>query len=218
MRLLSRIAICLTVAATFALPASAVTITQLTPAVDSNWVDVAWSSAAVGGHIEVDLQKAFNVPEMMGNSVLLQFTLDEGDIGKEIWIVHDGGDGNDVGEAVLNNTGVTWWDYHLYLVNVPAFPSSPFADAKFVTDADLVTSDAFGDPDLLTVERIDFSGGPVLDGNGVHFTGIRITHNGSEGDIFYLKQIPTPEPGTLLLLATGTLAVVRKRRKQSPKR
>lgn len=215
MRLLSRVLICVTAATAFAIPASAVTITQITPAVDSNWVDVIWSSSEVDGHIEVDLQKAFNTPGMMGNPVILEFELDEADIGREIWIVHDGGDGNDVGEEVLNNTGVTWWDYHLYLVNIPDVPSWPFADAGFVTDTNvtIITSDAFGAPDQVTADRIDFSGGPVGDGNTVHFSGIRITHNGSEGDIFYLKQIPTPEPGTLLLLAAGALAVVRKRRK-----
>ena len=214
MRLLSRVVICVTAATACAIPASGVTITQIMPAVDSNWVDVVWSSSVVDGNVQVDLQKAFNTPEMMGNSMLLQFTLDANDVGKDIWIVHDGGDGNDVGEEVLNNTGVTWVDYHFYLVNVPIFPSSPFADAAFVTDANLVTSDAFGDPDLLTAERIDFSGGPVPHGNAVHFTGIRITHNGAEGDIFSLKQIPIPEPGTLLLLVGGALAlaVVRKRR------
>ena len=216
MRSLSRVVICVTAATACAIPASAVTITQTTPAVDSNWVDVIWSSSQVGGHIEVDLQKAFNTPGMMGSPVVLEFELDEGDLGREIWIVHDGGGGNDVGEEVLNNTGVIWWDYHLYLVNIPDIPSWPFADAEFVTDANLVTSDAFGDPDQLTADRIDFSGGPVPDGNAVHFTGIRITHNGTEGDIFYLKQIPTPEPGTLLLLAAGAVAVIGRRARRRP--
>jgi len=176
--------------------ASALVIKQLEP--DDSWAAADWSVGLVGDHIEVDLQKEFKSPEMVGSPLVLEFTLEANDIGKDIYLVH----GQD-GEEVINATGVPWSDFHFVLVNLPQVPFlPPPADAAFV-DLAGVTSDVFGTPSAAGASQIDFLGGPVSAGGVVHFSGIHIAHNDTEGAVFYLKEIPTPEPGSFAVVCFG---------------
>lgn len=204
--------LCALFAIVFVLPgqAGALLIEQVEP--DNSLAEASWSIDLAGDQIEVDLTKQFKSPEMMGCPLVLVFTLEAGDAGRDIWLTHDGGLG-DVGEEVFNLTEVDWVDFHFVLVNVsPGFPAPlpQYAGAAF-TDLGGVTSDVFGDPVSAGPTQIDFAGGPVPDQGVVHFSGIHISHNGTVGGAFYLKEIPTPEPVTLCMLLAGA-ALLRRRR------
>lgn len=199
-------------ATVFVLPgqAGAVLIEQIEP--DNSLAEASWNIDLVDDHIEVDLTKQFKSPEMMGCPLVLVFTLEDGDAGKDIWLTHNGGLG-DVGEEVFNLTDEDWVDFHFVLVNVsPDFPPPlpQFAGAAF-TDLGGVTSDVFGDPVSAGPAQIDFAGGPVPNQGVVHFSGIHISHNGAVGGVFYLKEIPTPEPVTLWVLLAGAALLGRRR-------
>jgi hypothetical protein len=192
-----------------AAPAGAMIITQLGP--DPSVAEATWSEQCGGDHNEVDLTKVFKDPAAMDEPLVLKFTVGYGEEYGLTWVVHYEAD-DDVGEEVTNLTGEAWWDYHFMLVNVPADSTDPlFADARFV-ELDGVTSDVFGDPVSISPYQIDFVGGPVEDQGVVHFSGIHIAHNGVEGAVFYLHQIPTPEPTTLALLLAPALVALRRRR------
>ena len=189
-------------------PAGALVITQVDP--DESLAIATWSITTETDHLEVDLLKEFYSPDMLYHPVILQFTLEAGDIGKTIWLVHDDS-GSDVGESVLNDTGVTWNDYHILLANLPT-GMPQYAGASFI-DLSGVTSDLFGSPVSSDSDEINFAGGPVADGQTVHFSGIRIDYNDVIGGVFYLKQIPTPEPTCVALLALGGVGLFIRRRR-----
>jgi len=177
-------------------PASALVIKQVEP--DASWAAADWAVNLVGDHIEVSLQKEFKVPEMVGAPLVLEFTLQDNDLGKDIYLVHAGD-----GEEVINSTGLAWGDFHFVLVNPPQVPFlPPPAGATFV-ELSGVSSDLFGAPAAASGSQIDFLGGPVPAGGVVHFSGIRIAHSGGEGAVFYLKEIPTPEPGSFAIVCFG---------------
>ena len=186
--------------------AGAVTIKQLQP--DESWADAHWTVTAFSDRIEVDLTKDFKVPNMVDSPLVLEFTLDGNDLNKDIHLVHGAG-----GEEVTNNTGLAWYDYHFVLVNsaagMPSFlPQDP--EARF-TNLGNITSDRFSNV-AADANQIHFTGGTVPDGNQVHFSQIRITHNGVNNGVFYLKEIPTPEPAALTLLAAGASVLLKRRR------
>jgi len=208
-RLLRLFAVALGVAA-LAAPAEALVIKQIEP--HSSLASSVININDLGGRIEVDLTKDFTDPSMVGSPLILEFTLEASDAGKDIWLVH-GADG----EEVANNTGVDWTDFHFVLANVPAglpafLPQN--AAAEFV-DLGGVSSDVFGAPASAAADQIDFEGGPVASGGVVHFSGIHISHNDAVNGIFYLKEIPTPEPAALSLLLVGGALVVWRRTKKT---
>jgi hypothetical protein len=92
----------------------------------------------------------------------------------------------------------------------PVFPE--YVNVSF-TNLGNVTSDRFGLPAQALAGRIDFAGATVLSGQTVHFRNIRIAlpSNAQEGDVFYLKQIPTPEPTALAVILLGGLVLLRRR-------
>lgn len=124
-------------------------------------------------------------------------------------------------EALTNQTGAPWTDFHWILLdrgeawlNVPAsadFDTAPLVDRQF-SDPDNI----FGDPDKAT--RLEAAGGLVPDG-GAFLPGaaggalvIDVDLSGPGFLSFTLKQLPTPEPAGLALLGLGAALGHRRRR------
>jgi hypothetical protein len=119
-------------------------------------------------------------------------------------------------EEVHNQTGIDWTDFELFLVNLPeGMPQ--FAGAFFNNDAP-PTSDAFGPPTSAGDASLAFDGGVVPDTGQDIFNGIRIefTETLTEGNtyIFRLKELPTPEPASLILLGVLAMPVLVRRRQK----
>lgn len=123
-------------------------------------------------------------------------------------------------ETVTNLTGVDWSDFHWAVLDngqawfdVPAsagFDTSPFGNQMF-DDPDNV----FGDPDKATDLWVD---GGIVPNNSSFFPGIAggqlamgIDLSSTNPVSFTLKEFPTPEPTTALLL--GVLAAFGLRRR-----
>ena len=209
--------------AALAAPAGATVITQVEPAyseANANWT----ISYAGTGPVTVGLRVAYLDPAMLGSPVILQFTLDGNDllggVSRGIQLVnYDNLDDPNV--TIRNSTGVAWTDFHILLVNLDPYPFLPHADANFVNPGG-VFSNVFGSPASVTYTAtsiaLDFAGGTVPSGGAVTFSNIMISDNGADGGIFYLKLIPTPEPGTLAVLGLGGVALAFRRRRRLPVR
>jgi hypothetical protein len=132
-------------------------------------------------------------------------------------------------EILTNSTGVLWTDFHMIIVDDGDAVFDPAATAASGgggpigwTIGPQFTNAAFSDGDT----RLDIFDGPgVPDGtqwfpgdgatNGELFVNLA-THDIDGGEaplVWSLKETPTPEPGTLALLALGGgLAAARRRR------
>ncbi|HUT59085.1 MAG TPA: PEP-CTERM sorting domain-containing protein [Phycisphaerae bacterium] len=197
--------------------AGAVMITQLDP--DDSYADADWtiSNEPNASVILVGLRVEYFKPEMIGSPVLLQFVLDANDLDlsgapKDIHLVNYG-DLDDPNVSLINSTGVTWEDFHVLLVNVPTYLAE-YAAAGF-TDLAGVDSDPFGTPTVSASDRLGFDGATLSDrGSEALLRGVHVEHNGTDGGVFYIKLIPTPEPATLALLVVGAAAIVTRRRRR----
>jgi hypothetical protein len=198
--------------------AGAVMITQLEP--DDSYADADWtiSNDPNASVILVGLRVEYFKPEMIGSPVLLQFVLDANDLDqtggpKAIELVNYA-DFDDPNMTAINSTGVDWTDFHILLVNVPTYLAE-YAAADF-TDIQTVDSDPFGAPTTANGERLEFDGATLSDGGSAAlFRGVTMSHNGTEGGVFYIKLIPTPEPAALALLAAGAAVIVTRRRRRA---
>jgi hypothetical protein len=202
--------------AAMAAAAPAAVITQNDPA--DSLANADWKISYDGnGPARVGLRADYLSALMIGSPIILQFRLDANDLagssGRGFQLVnYDNLD--DPNATIRNSTGVPWTDFHILLVNLASLPYLPHADANFVDPTGVVSS-AFGSPAVATSTRLEFVGGPVPSGGTVSFADIVIDHNGAAGGIFYLKLIPTPEPGTLALVFAGAVGLVRLRRKRA---
>lgn len=122
-------------------------------------------------------------------------------------------------EIITNSTGVDWTDFHMEVLDSgdalfdPAktalsggsgpigFTISPFTQAEFSPDN----------------QQLDIWGGVVADGeqwfpgNGATNGNLWIQLNPTGTTTFTLKETPTPEPATMMLLGLGGLVYLRKR-------
>ena len=124
-------------------------------------------------------------------------------------------------ESLLNSTGVAWTDFHMDLLDhgdaafmfpdgvsgglAPpiGFSVTPFTQAVFTNP-----------------QRLDIWGGVVSPGQtwspgagpdgGQLWIGVVSAPAGTPGTLFSFKETPTPEPASLVLLALGAWAAVRR--------
>lgn len=124
-------------------------------------------------------------------------------------------------EIITNSTGFAWTDFHMDVLDggdakfSPALTGggggpigwtiAPFAAASF--SADLTRLDIWGG--VLPVGGVWFPGDGASDGQLYIETTPGVTHMTT----FVLKETPTPEPGTILLLGSGLAALLKRRRR-----
>lgn len=128
-------------------------------------------------------------------------------------------------EAITNQTGVDWTDYHYSVANNGgvAWFNVPLSDFQITPFTNKVFTDlyGFGDPDKAT--DIDLDGG-VVPNNSTFYPGgppnngdividVDLSINNSDNESFVLKQFPTPEPSSIALLVCGGALVAVRRRK-----
>lgn len=132
--------------------------------------------------------------------------------------------GNDAGtaaqivifdESITNQTGIDWTDYHWALIG----------DAQF--DIPLTSNWGIGPFANLTVNATDVwaDGGGIVPHNATFHPGTAIAGggemvinadlSGADAAEFTFRQFPTPEPGTLVLLASGAIGLMHYRRRRA---
>jgi hypothetical protein len=116
-------------------------------------------------------------------------------------------------ESVTNQTGTTWTDYHMDLIQFPAMhayinmiESQGFSMAPFATKT-TVPWGLSAEGGAGVANNTSFFPGA---GNGELVIDINLTNK--NGVKFMLKEYPTPEPATLALLTLGGLVAIRRRR------
>ncbi len=122
-----------------------------------------------------------------------------------------------VSEGVTNNTNQTWTDYHEQL--------GTGTDGNFVLGSPvqflLPTDSTYTNPSFpsssVTTSDIDYTGGAVAPGQAISLTfSITVPDISAAGPAdFTLRQFPSvPEPGTLGLLALGSISLLTRRRQR----
>lgn len=123
----------------------------------------------------------------------------------------------DLHEDVYNGTGIAWTDYHFFLENLP--PGEGFAGAGF-NNFGPPDSEPLGSPVDSGKFFLGFEGGPVpgepgnpglasFDELWVEFPDQTLAVGPTY--VFRIKQQPTPEPATLLLIGVAALALLPRR-------
>ena len=105
-----------------------------------------------------------------------------------------------IDETVTNNTGVTWTDFHFFLVPIDNNPSLSLSFSQ-ISNPTGEWSIAIAGVNTLSLF------GSVADGDTFDLTfTLRITSQEGSFDLFALQEFPTvavPEPATLVLLGLG---------------
>jgi hypothetical protein len=123
-------------------------------------------------------------------------------------------------EIITNSTGYDWTDFHFQLVNMgdalfdpsSVFTTSPFDNQYFSPDLTEFSVDGFGLGPGGT-DAIIPNGGIWFPGDGASDGELVIdvtTHAQAPFTVFTLKETPTPEPSSVLLLVAGA-ALLRRR-------
>lgn len=173
-------------------PSHAVVIDQMSPT-----ADIAELESVVFDNGTWIISKTFH-----------QFTTNDAPSILVVRIQADGEAVIPIQEIVTNDTDVAWTDYHLAIVNVTG--SDADAAAAFDLASLSISVDRFASL-TLDATTMGFADGVVPVGETLNL-GFTITTNGAVDGLFLLKQYPTPEPATLLLLAGGAISVLRRRR------
>jgi len=163
----------------------------------------------------IEIIKTFTQPKVDGvfEPISIDFSQTGTDAGTVAYIVL-----ND--EIITNNTPDDWKDYHWTLEGPAAFvisasnafDTSPFNNKEWIPDAGWGTGYASG---------LNVSGGMVPSGStfspglDAGMLVIEIDLSGGDPATFTLTQQPTPEPATMILLAAGLPALLRRRRKRN---
>ena len=126
-------------------------------------------------------------------------------------------------EAVTNNTGCDWTDYHFAVTgDAAAFNKTTTDGSRFSTEPFTVKTWGAAPTGWASnyAGTLDLSGGVVPDGD-TFYPGSALGRLYIDADLsgdlavnFTLTQTPTPEPATLGLLAMGGAAVVLRRRRR----
>jgi hypothetical protein len=128
-------------------------------------------------------------------------------------------------EIIKNSTGEDWTDFHMILMDHgevffrPDLTAASGGGGPIGFSIDPFTNAQFVDGDT----RLDIDGGVVPDG-GLWFPGgglsdgqlwieVSTANAGGLPKTFVLKEIPTPEPGTLALCTFGAVFVVGRKRR-----
>jgi hypothetical protein len=147
------------------------------------------------GVVEVEISKYLleNPIGLLPMVLEFQITPEQGDLLTRL----------DLHEEVHNETGIDWTDFEFYLVNLPDTHEA-FAGAFFNNDGP-PTSSWFGPPTTADDLLLVFDGAVIPDGiqDMIDDIWIEFTETLVEGNtyIFQLKQQPTPEPVSLILLS-----------------
>jgi len=131
-------------------------------------------------------------------------------------------------EYVVNNTGVEWVDYHIFLVVDALDPEAGF-DPQYIPDGDeleeVYYSKFYGYDGLpIQLNFADTDGSGVASfpvGEDIFWPGngsgqiVIVTNSELEvGERFGVKQVPTvPEPATVLMLGLGGLLTLRRKKR-----
>ena len=130
-------------------------------------------------------------------------------------------------EYIVNDTSFEWLDFHMYLM-VDIFNPQAGFDDNYIPDGDqfedlhyAINYGYNSMPIQLNFEDTDANGVPPdPPGQDVFNPGLTIgqvmiaTDPGMQiGTRFGLKEVPTPEPTTLILLGMGSLIAVNRRKK-----
>jgi hypothetical protein len=121
-------------------------------------------------------------------------------------------------ETLTNSTGVDWTDFHWDLLDGGdvwfdtvgfQFDTTPLTNQAFSPDNTSFFVDGFGlgpgGTDAVVADGTTWTPGAGPNDNLV----MDVVSTGST--VFTLKETPTPEPGTLALLALGAIGVLRRR-------
>ncbi len=192
----------------------------IVPIIDTSGNDSGWDAvieddihtgivtdSVVGDRAVIEITKIFHqAPEdgyFSPNSILFRQRLDDAQTAATIVITD---------EAITNNTGTDWTDYHwqvgctaefdVFATTESGFSIFPFTNRQFDCDGKI----------------LDVDGGTVADGStfypglisGGLFIDVDLDKNNSD---FCLTQYPTPEPGTMILLSLGGAGILFRRKR-----